>query len=103
MNPFRNDKSNLRVFLAMLASLGGSLPEVRPSSGEERRKHTGGKVPAPQYELGEHGRVQYRERHGTIYRVYPKRDRSMSARQWRIYVKRSRREAKAREASVAAS
>jgi hypothetical protein len=81
------------AFMGALASMGGSFEPVETKRSE--KVHTGSParlgsprpLSAKQYHVHANGR--------TILRNTPKRDKSMSARQWRRQVKATRREAKA--------
>ena len=81
----------IKLFTNFLAGFGGHLPIVDTKS--EKKEHGDGR-------RGVHRRPLNRDNYitgpsGSLRRRYPKRDKTMSARQWKKTVKAARREAKA--------
>ena len=73
------DRGNMiGVFLGMLQSLGGSFQRFEAKSAEPKKTGRFARHAGPLRMDG-----YYVDRHGSLRRRQPKRDKSMSARQWR--------------------
>ena len=84
----------LGAFIAMLGSLGGSFEPVETKDGE-RKARSGRRAASWARWLDVADSDDYRrDSRGIIIRISPKRDKSISARQWKKRVKQQRREAK---------
>lgn len=69
------------MFVSILSRFGGSMPIVEVEKG--RKKHSDGRR---KFSRGYHpvnGRDYLADHHGTIHRRVPKRNKALSARQWK--------------------
>lgn len=87
-----NKQNMVQSFIDMLGSLGGKFDLGKTTEDAPKKEHSDGRFKGGRRPLN---RKSYRTAgRGYLMRLYPKRDKSISARQWKKQVKARRRAAK---------
>lgn len=90
-----NKQNMVQSFIDMLGSLGGKFDLGKTAEDVPKKEHTDGRFKHGRHPLN--GKNYFTAGRGYLMRRQPKRDKSISARQWKKQVKAQRRAAKAVE------